>query len=42
MKTARDNKFVGESYLKNLEAMKEKNYKKYLIYAKNERGESID
>ena len=42
MKTARDNKFVGERYLQTLESMKEKNYQKYLVYAKNQRGETVE
>lgn len=41
-KTARNNKFIDERYLKNLEAMKEKNEAKYKIYALNQRGEAVD
>jgi len=41
-KTARDNKFIDERYLKNLEAMKEKNEAKYKIYALNQWGEAVD
>jgi phage terminase large subunit len=35
-KTARDNKFVDEQYLKTLESLREKNPSKYKIYALNE------
>lgn len=40
-KTARDNKFVDNHYLKTLESLKEKNLAKYLIYAQNKRGEGV-
>lgn len=40
-KTARDNKFVDEQYLKTLESLKEKNPSKYRIYALNEWGEGL-
>jgi len=41
-KTARDNKFIDERYLKNLEAMKDKNEAKYKIYALNQWGEAVE
>lgn len=41
-KTAWDNKFIDERYLKNLEAMKDKNEAKYKIYALNQRGEAVE
>jgi len=40
-KTARDNKFVGEAYLANLERMKITNPEKYKIYALNLWGQGL-
>lgn len=42
MKTAWDNKFVGEQYLKLLDELKFKNEKKYKIYALNQWGDALE
>lgn len=41
-KTARDNKFIDQQYLKNLERLKITNEQKYKIYAQNQRGTWIE
>jgi phage terminase large subunit len=42
MKTAWDNKFVDQAYLKQLETLKDRNPQHYRIYALNEWGEAVE